>query len=145
MAILRLPTNALTGYAVMDEAHAGIVDLLNDSLAALDAGRTADFRDLVRDLRAAMADHFVEEEAMMEGAGYLGLIDHRSHHASFLVALDEVIDRCEASGWMGRDDVHDFYTVMMRDILEHDMRFTAFLDKKRQRDEGLGTTRETAA
>nr|AQV13683.1 hemerythrin [Mesochaetopterus taylori] len=69
-------------YANLDEEHKG---LFQGVFALTD--KSKDINTSLSTLQTKVVDHFTDEEAMMEKAGYANVTEHKKIHADFVAIL----------------------------------------------------------
>jgi len=84
------------GDATIDAQHASFIRLLNRFHAAMLRGSGSSVTgSLLRQLIAAVREHFSTEEEMMTSSKYPGLAHHRAEHQRAAASLIELNDRYE--------------------------------------------------
>lgn len=120
------------GVRELDDQHCVFVGLVN-ALSALSRCRadSRDLRELFADVVSYAEVHFVEEEALMERAGYPLLAEHKDKHAAAAVRIHDLLAR-------DADEVelYRFLSTFLRRWLEHhimveDMAFGRWLAANR--------------
>ncbi|WP_029898991.1 bacteriohemerythrin [Desulfohalovibrio reitneri] len=80
-----------TGHTEIDEQHKGLIQLANDLLETVRAGKGAYLVDpILRRLRVYTRDHFRAEERIMASAGYPELARHAREHAQILGIVEQL-------------------------------------------------------
>lgn len=104
------------GIAAIDNQHEHIFSLFNHLGDSVDRGEVAICWSLIDELRDALKWHFREEELILERKGFVGLDNHRLHHASFLERMNiNVIDLYDKSS---PADAASCYTMILNSFLD---------------------------
>jgi hemerythrin-like metal-binding protein len=82
------------GDPAVDHEHQELIDLVNQTADAIEAGEGADridrsFGDLLR----SVSSHFALEERQMREAAYDRLTEHKADHERLIDALRDIMDR----------------------------------------------------
>lgn len=120
-----------SGNATIDHQHHALFDMANAVIdaAARASDGTEGLAESLEELAMHLAQHFVDEEALLAERAYQHLDRHRSLHAALQARLDEL--RLEAAqGHCGFGDLVDFVanTVVMRHMLTADRLFFHLFD-----------------
>jgi hemerythrin-like metal-binding protein len=125
-----LPDACRLGFKNIDAEHTVLINILNESLSAFDAGdrvAVAEFEKYFRRLWQEMAAHFRHEEAEMQEVKYPELLAHKHHHADVLSRLASVRDHAAEAGYVDRHTVEDIFDTILDDMLRADLGFKTFL------------------
>ncbi len=130
MPIVHWNASYATGIARIDEQHQALFGAVNDLHDAFSSGAArARIGAAIEFLVRYTAEHFQEEEAVMERCGYAGLAAHRTEHQLLLEEVKAFRDRfekapdsvrpLEVAGFLG-----DWLT---HHILQVDQKYAGFL------------------
>jgi hemerythrin-like metal-binding protein len=125
-----LPEACRLDFKNIDAEHTVLINILNESLSAFDAGdqvAVAEFEKYFRRLWQEMAAHFRHEEAEMEQVQYPQCLAHKHHHADVLSRLASVRDHAAEAGYVDRHTVEDIFDTILDDMLRADLGFKTFL------------------
>ncbi len=86
------------GHPQIDAQHQELFRRFEKLVLALDAGRSAEIRDLFGFLAQYAVEHFGAEEKLMEEIGYPGAGVHKAAHARFVREYGELVALYEANG-----------------------------------------------
>lgn len=129
---IRLPADALTGHAGIDEDHQRLVDLINQTQSQLREGQWAEATRLVFRFIEQMKRHFDMEEEYLRSIGYPDRLEHEISHRAVIRKLPELIKKCEQgqSGEAGWSELVELLLECLSDdIFAADMEFKPFLDE----------------
>lgn len=110
-----------TGHPMIDQGHARLAELANDLYLAWQQGQGAALAPRAARFVAALAEHFSEEERIMEDVALPTAEEHRGRHVQLLAeftALAEAL--AEASGACA-DVMVDLFRAAERLVWEHEM------------------------
>ena len=117
------------GHSGIDEPHRDLFALSNIVLAAMASGRSRDeTAELIERLVHELAEHFVEEEAIIAAAGYPSVAEHASTHRELLDRATRLVENFRA----GVNDIGDVFRflaheVVARHMLESDRTFASYV------------------
>lgn len=114
----RLPE---TGHPLIDEGHAQLADLANDLYLAWQGGRCGGLGPQARAFVAALAQHFAEEESIMEDVALGTAADHRRRHAELLTEFEALAEALEGAAGLVADVMVDLFRAAERLVWEHEM------------------------
>ncbi len=126
MALMVWRDEFSVGNEKLDSQHRHLVELINELKGDTDLGI------VLAGLRAYASEHFREEEAQMEAAGYPELERHRYYHRAFQGWLDDVTATYRAGGDAAamRQDLHSYLNVWLANhMLVYDKAFEPWLKK----------------
>lgn len=114
----RLPE---TGHPLIDEGHVQLADLANDLYLAWQGGRTGGLGRQARAFVAALAQHFAEEEGIMDDVALASAAEHRRRHADLLAEFEALAEALEGATGMVADMMVDLFRAAERLVWEHEM------------------------
>lgn len=120
-----------SGDEFLDEQHHGLFTLVNDSLSAiLEQRPREEIEALIDRLIRDTAQHFEDEEALLEEIGYPGSAGHAFKHASLIDAAVQLAIRYH-SGVAHAGELFLFlaHEVVARHLLSDDREFFPFLQQ----------------
>lgn len=114
----RLPD---TGHPLIDQGHAVLADLANDLYLAWQQGEAATLGPRARHFVKALADHFADEERIMDEVGLATAPEHRRRHADLLEEFSALADLLEQAATLCADVMIDLFRATERLVWEHEM------------------------
>jgi len=132
--IFELPNDLLTGHMMIDDDHAKLVRLINDTEKALYNKQYDESTRLIMEFIDGMKHHFDTEEAILQEANFPWLEEHIASHRQVLLKLPRLIDECEkvADSLQAWDKLIDeLVDCLMEDAFKADMVFKDFLNEQR--------------
>lgn len=132
-SIFELPSKLLIGHAVIDEDHAHLVHLINDTGYALQKKQYQESTRLIMEFINGMKAHFVTEEDILMETKFPWIDEHVASHRQVILKLPRLIDECEKvmdgeQAW--KKLVDDLVDCLMDDTFKADMIFKNFLEKQ---------------
>lgn len=116
MSLITWDGSLSVGVHSIDAQHTVLIEILNELHDAMMRGEAkAVTGPLLKRLLAYTREHFSEEEAMMEAAGYVGLEAHRAQHRELTRKVENYIMRFE----VGESTVNLHLMNFLRDWLTH--------------------------
>jgi hemerythrin-like metal-binding protein len=120
------------GIREIDEQHKKLVAMVNEIHQALAEGKG---REVLDDILIRLVDytqyHFGSEEALMEKHGFSDFPSHRTAHAKMTQKVLELHRECQGSEVKRSIEFARFLQQWLnKHILETDMQYKAFLNKK---------------
>lgn len=114
----RLPE---TGHPLIDQGHARLADLANDLYAAWQGGRHVELAPRARLFVAALAEHFAEEEQIMEMVGLSTAAEHRLRHSQLMAEFEALAEALAGASGLVADVMIDLFRAAERLVWEHEM------------------------
>ncbi len=127
MPIFELPPVTKFGFGTIDTEHVDIADRINACLLAASADETPLDPQLLVALREKMLEHFLSEEALMEGLDFPLLQQHRLQHQKILAVVDRILSGSAASNRVDLETVLVFLDGLIEDVLHADLPFKTYL------------------
>ena len=128
--IFELPDDLLIGHMLIDNDHAKLVRLINDTGTVLQKKQYQESTCLIMEFIDGMKHHFVTEEAILQETNFPWIDEHIMSHRQVILKLPRLIDECEKvmdgqQAWNKLID--DLVDCLMEDAFKADMVFKTFL------------------
>jgi hemerythrin-like metal-binding protein len=132
--IFELPNDLLIGHMLIDDDHAKLVRLINETGAALQEKQYQESTRLIMEFIDGMKHHFDTEEAILLETEFPWIDEHIASHRQVILKLPRLIDECEKvidgdQAWNKLID--NLVDCMMEDAFKADMVFKTFLTQNR--------------
>ncbi|MBT3989172.1 MAG: hemerythrin family protein [Rhodospirillaceae bacterium] len=131
--VFELPTKLLIGHATIDEDHARLVRIINETGHALQKKQFQESTRLIVEFIEGMKAHFVTEEDILMETKFPWIEEHVASHRQVILKLPRLIDDSEKvmdgeQGW--NKLVDELVECLMDDTFKADMMFKSFLEKQ---------------
>ncbi len=131
--VFELPTKLLIGHAIIDDDHAQLVRLINETGYALQKKQYQDSTRLIMEFIESMKSHFITEEEILMETKFPWIEEHVASHRQVILKLPSLIEECEKvmdgeQAWSKLID--DLVDCLMDDTFKADMKFKSFLAKQ---------------
>ncbi|MDP7100688.1 MAG: hemerythrin family protein [Rhodospirillales bacterium] len=131
--IFELPDDLLIGHMLIDNDHAKLVRLINDTGTVLQKNQYQESTCLIMEFIDGMKHHFVTEEAILQETNFPWIDEHIMSHRQVILKLPRLIDECEKvmdgeQAWNKLID--DLIDCLMEDAFKADMVFKTFLTQQ---------------
>jgi len=131
--LFEIPPKLLIGHAVIDDDHAHLVRIINDTGIALHKKQFQESTRLIMEFIDGMKSHFVTEEDILVETKFPWVEEHVVSHRQVVLKLPRLIDGCEKvmdgeQAWNKLID--ELIDCLMDDTFKADMIFKAFLEKQ---------------
>ena len=128
--IFELPNDLLIGHMLIDNDHAKLVRLINDTGKVLQKKQYQESTCLIMEFIDGMKHHFVTEETILQETNFPWIDEHIMSHRQVILKLPRLIDECEKvmdgeQAWNKLID--DLVDCLMEDAFKADMVFKTFL------------------
>ncbi len=128
--IFELPDDLLIGHMLIDNDHAKLVRLINDTGTVLQKKQYQESTCLIMEFIDGMKHHFVTEETILQETNFPWIDEHIMSHRQVILKLPRLIDECEKvmdgeQAWNKLID--DLVDCLMEDAFKADMVFKTFL------------------
>lgn len=102
MALIEWRDEFRTGIEAVDFEHKGMIELINEAHAQLQAGAPRDQIDaFLGEIYARISGHFALEESVMKARRYDQFHDHKQDHEMLLDAIRDIMDDYDAGDFDG--------------------------------------------
>lgn len=120
------------GIEAIDEQHKRLVYMLQDMEAAMNAGRGGNLTlDVINRMREYAAEHFADEEALLEQHGYPNLPTHLAEHNVFRSRVEELSHALPESDQKKSREVLNFlFQWLVEHIQGTDRAYAAYLKER---------------
>ncbi len=132
--IFELPNDLLIGHMLIDDDHAKLVRLINETGLALQDKQYHDSTRLIMDFIDGMKHHFNTEETILQETNFPWLEEHIASHRQVILKLPRLIDECEEvmdGGQAWNELIDKLIDCLMEDAFKADMVFKTFLTEQR--------------
>ena len=131
--IFELPDDLLIGHMLIDNDHAKLVRLINDTGTVLQKKQYQESTCLIMEFIDGMKHHFVTEEAILQETNFPWIDEHIMSHRQVILKLPRLIDECEKvmdgqQAWNKLID--DLIDCLMEDAFKADMVFKTLLTQQ---------------
>lgn len=113
--------------ASVERQHQSLVDFINLMMQRAENGRIEKFENPLGSFVEKLTEHFRDEEAIMEKAGYPGLEWHCAHHRQSLSRIEDTLARCRKRGYADEMDFRRLHDGVTLDIAQADIKFYEYL------------------
>ena len=128
--VFELPMNLIIGHPIIDDDHAQMVSIINETAAALEDSKFHDATKLILRFIELMKEHMVREEEILHGTEFPWVDEHAARHRQVMLKLPRLIDESEKiqDGGKAWDALIDkLIECLMADAFEADLAFKAHL------------------
>lgn len=102
MALIEWRDEFSTGIDAVDFEHKGMIELINEAHAHLEAGAPREQIDaFLGEIYARISGHFALEESVMKARHYDEFADHKQDHERLLDAIRDIMDDYDAGDFDG--------------------------------------------
>ena len=118
-------------YGTIDAEHEALVDLINRACDVAEETRFSSERlaPIYSEIEQKFAEHFDNEERMMELARFSGLTAHRAHHMEVLRRVIEICERVRKGYFAENSTLEAFFDAVIHDVLRADLPFKTHLER----------------
>ena len=117
-------------FEPIDRDHRRLTDMINDILAAIDAGSPDECEHLVPDFVEFAKKHFQREDAFLEKVGYPNRKWHVEHHSDLDNKMDHIVHLATQhnNSKVAQDTLRkELVYFLMDDIINADLDFKPYL------------------
>ena len=94
-----------TGFPEVDEEHAELIAVINESIARLGQNPPKELvRGILNNIYALISEHFTHEEEIMAARGYDQYEEHKADHEFLLDEISALINSLESARKFERGD-----------------------------------------
>ena len=128
--VFELPMNLTIGHPVIDDDHARMVRIINETAVALEESKFHEATKLIFGFIELMREHMVREEEILHGTEFPWVEEHAARHRQIMIMLPRLIDESEKIQVGGKawDALIDkLIECLLADAFEADLAFKAHL------------------
>jgi hemerythrin-like metal-binding protein len=132
MALINWTDEFKTGIESVDNQHRKLVEIVNKFDEASKKGKGSRImNEILNDLIGYTTEHFVDEEKLMEDAGYDKLNQHKSQHRQLLQKVERLQFEFDQQGKRITSDVREFLKYwLINHILIEDKAYVSAVTQK---------------
>ena len=132
MALIDWTNDFETGIVQVDDQHRKLVEIVNKFDDATKRGKGSRvMNEILTDLLSYTAEHFVDEEKLMEDAEYPKLKQHKSQHRQLLQKVERLQFEFDQQGKRITVEVREFLKYwLINHILKEDKAYVPTLMQK---------------
>ncbi len=132
MALIDWTNDFETGIVQVDDQHRKLVEIVNKFDEAAKRGKGSRvMNEILTDLLSYTAEHFVDEEKLMEDAEYPKLKQHKSQHRQLLQKVERLQFEFDQQGKRITVEVREFLKYwLINHILKEDKAYVPTLMQK---------------